>query len=134
MNNNGNKKYSKYEEVIIKTILANQIFEKNFFNDAETINWREEVNTLYNKEDFDGDTLLAQFILNSSFDNNKEYKTENFIPTNITNEVDFTMDKKFASKNEENKLFTEEEVFNEDSHNNKKLEEDMIGDFSKDII
>ena len=109
MNNSENKKYSKYEEVIIKTILANQIFEKNFFNDAETINWREEVNTLYNKEDFDGDTLIAQFILNSSFDNNKEYKTESFIPTNITNEVDFTMDKKFASKNEEQKIFNQEE-------------------------
>ena len=118
-----NKKYSKYEEVIIKTILANQIFEKNFFNDEETINWREEVNIIYNKEDFDGDTIIAQFILNSSFDNNKEYKTENFIPTNITNEVDFTMDKKFASKNEENKTLGENEG---DEITNNDEEKDII--------
>lgn len=112
MQENIKKKYSKYEEVIIKTILANQIFEKNFFNDEETLNWREEVNKIFNKEDFDGDTVLAQFILNSSFDNNREYKTENFIPTNIVNEVDFNMDKKFASKNEENKTLVEEESIN----------------------
>lgn len=114
MQENIKKKYSKYEEVIIKTILANQIFEKNFFNDEETLNWREEVNKIFNKEDFDGDTVLAQFILNSSFDNNREYKTENFIPTNIVNEVDFNMDKKFASKNEENKTLVEEESINID--------------------
>ena len=124
MKDNANKKYSKYEEVIIKTILANQIFEKNFFNDEETINWREEVTKIYNKEDFDGDTVLAQFILNSSFDNNKEYKVESFIPTNITNEVDFNMDKKFASKNEENKMLAEEET----------VEDMSISDEEKDSI
>lgn len=124
MKDNANKKYSKYEEVIIKTILANQIFEKNFFNDEETINWREEVTKIYNKEDFDGDTVLAQFILNSSFDNNKEYKVESFIPTNITNEVDFNMDKKFASKNEENKMLVEEET----------VEDMSISDEEKDSI
>lgn len=113
------RNYSKYEEVIIKTILANQIFEKSFFDDEDTTNWREEVDKIYNSEDFNGDYVLAEFIINGSFDNNKEYKTTNFLPTNLMENMDINMDKKFASKNDlnlENNLeeIQNKEVFQED--------------------
>jgi hypothetical protein len=114
------QKYSKYEEVIIKTILANKILERSFFNENECIDWRREVNDIYNSEDFDGDEVLAQFIVSGSYDNNVQYKSNSFIPTNIGGEIDSNIDKKFMtnddflSKNNANGATVVEEVSSEE--------------------
>jgi hypothetical protein len=103
------KKNSKYEEVIIKTILANKIIEGNFFNNIEMLDWREKVNQMYEEEGFDGDSILAEFITNGIFEHHKDYEISNFIPTNISSEIDENIEKKFISKNEENKNMNKEE-------------------------
>lgn len=113
--NNGNKKYSKYEEVIIKAILANQLFEKNFFNDEETVNWRKKVDEIYASPDFDGDEVLAQFIISGSYDNSGPYKNKNnstnFIPDDVINkELDPNVDKKYITNIEEVVVSVVEEI------------------------
>jgi hypothetical protein len=95
---------TKYEEVIVKTILANQIIEKYYFNHGDTtVNWREEVKKIMNEESFDAYKVLAEFIIQSSFANNyhHRHKQTAFIPKTINMEIDNNMEKKFFTAKEE---------------------------------
>jgi hypothetical protein len=127
---NEKKKNSKYEEVIIKTILANEIFEKDFFNDNENNNWRDVVNAMYNEKGFDGDAILARFVISGSFEHHKAYETCNFIPTNINNEIDENIDKKFILKNDENKIYNKEDE--EENSENLSLDKNYITELIED--
>lgn len=95
------KKYSKYEEVLIKSLLATEVLANCFFNEEtndRSVNWRQEVEDRYNAPDFDGDEVFARFITSYSYDNYKNrepYKRVDFIPQNV--EIDQNAEKRFAT-------------------------------------
>lgn len=96
------KKFSKYEWVIIKTLLANELLEKDFLNDRESINWRQQVEDMVHNPDFDGEKILANFIISVSYENNERFQRTNFIPEHIFTQIDPHTEKKFLTNSEEN--------------------------------
>lgn len=106
------KKHSKYEEVIIKSILANELFEKNFLNQEqrENMNWLEEVNKIYNSKDFDGDYIISNFAVNTIYDILSQRKYHNFLSEDL--EIDNNAEKKYMT--------IDEEINNEENKKNKK--------------
>ena len=101
INSSQKRKFSKYEIVIIKTLLANELLEKDFLNDKESMNWRQEVDEIFNSPDFDGEKVLANFIISVSYENNERYEQTNFIPEHIFTQIDPHTDKKFLTNGEE---------------------------------
>jgi len=102
------KNFSKYEWVLIKSLLANELLEKDFLNDRESMNWRKEVDEMINDPNFDGEKVLANFIISVSYENNERYKQNNFIPEHIFTQIDPHTDKKFITNNEDNSPKNEE--------------------------
>lgn len=85
--NFNSKKLTKYEEVVCKSILAYEMFFKNFLLDTNVVDIRSIVNKMFEKEDFDGQEIIAQLIIKAIYesDSNKEI---DFLPTDIEKNVD----------------------------------------------
>ena len=85
------RKLTKYEEVISRSLLANEIYFKYSGENCDIGTIMKEI---VSKEDFDGYSVFGKFMTSAIYEK-KNNPDMDFLPTDLAKEVDINAEKKF---------------------------------------